>query len=217
MDASIRPVEGPCVNVVCRRPGRARWREGRQAASGVLLGATLALGASGLVGCERDPRLDPKLPAVAAHPEPLTVQDEDAAPVAREEPAVTLALAPAFTPDPQTHEATTVGGPVDAAELGDGCQGWIGRDPDAVVDAERPFAELTVMVASAEAETTLVVRGPADDVRCGAGPGAHAALRGAFAQGRYEVWVGTREAAVRARYVLGISELDDRQPSQLLD
>ncbi len=222
MDDLGTPMEGSCehVTIAQGRPRRTAWRQRRSPRGAVLLGATLALG-SATLGCGRDPHLDSKLPDVSTDSQPLFDEPADgAAALPEPEPmeqleTAQLRVGPGFTPDPLTREGTTAGGPVDASERAEGCEGWIGRTPDLVLQAERPFAELTLMVASAE-PTLLVVAGPDGITRCGAGPGTNATLRAPAARGAHRIWVGTRARDVRVPYVLGLSELDDRQPQQLL-
>lgn len=208
------------------RPGRSAYRERRRAGGGpvALLGAMLALG-TGLAGCEGERRLDPKLPALSMSPMDSSPLEDDAPAAALPPESIgfeaeegregRIELGPGFAPDPLTREGVTAGGPVDARELDRTCQGFVGFEPDVVVSTELAIAELSVMVAS-DQPTSLVVVGPDGRARCAAGPGAHAVLRGPLASGLHRVWVGARERGVRARYVLGLSELDDTHPRALL-
>lgn len=185
----------------------------------VLLGATLALGA----GCEADARFDPKLPALAIQPAELRMEEEvpevdaptELALHAEQGRAGDLEASPGFVPDPLTVEGRTAGGPLDAREHDDRCVGWVAAQPDYVLSADRPFAELAVMVASAE-PTTLVVVGPDGQARCAHDERGLPLLRGPLARGRHRIWVGTHARGVEVPYVLALSELDDTHPRQLV-
>ena len=90
------------------------------------------------------------------------------------------------------------------------------RSFDVVFTAERPFAELAIMVAS-EADTMLFVLDPEGEARCGDDDdGEHPIVRGLFAQGVYRVWVGAEERDASGPFVLALTELDDSRPSRLL-
>ncbi|MEC7523741.1 MAG: hypothetical protein VYE22_27910 [Myxococcota bacterium] len=191
----------------------------------MVLGATLALGGVGIGGCALagcdDPVVrDVKMPTLASATEP----EEAGAPEEIVEPDLLsdearlaeLDLSPGFVPDPIVHTGETAGGPVDLDAFDDRCDGWAAEDPDLVLDAARPFAELAILVAS-HADTTLMVVGPDGEPRCADDTdGPHPSVRQAFLPGRYRVWVGTREPETRTGFVLALSELDDSVPSALL-
>src|SRR5690606_10267565 len=152
--------------------GRSAPRRGGRA---VVLGAAVAIGSCSLAGCGDASDQEPKVPALAA----ATVMEEDVEEVVAEPPPAeleleleaeegrvdTLAAAPGLTPDPLTHRGTTTAGSIDAHLEDDRCRGWLAPTPDFVFDAQRPFAELAVMVAS-EADTTLFIIGPDGEPRC---------------------------------------------------
>lgn len=183
----------------------------------MVLGATLALGGCSVSGCSDDVDLEPKMPPLArpapAEPEEaLELPDVDA----EAGRMGTLEVAPGFVPDPVTQVGTTAGGPVDAHEFDDRCDGWMAAQPDVILHTPRPIAELSVMVASAQ-DTTLMVVGPDHEPRCGDDEdGAHPIVRGPFAAGEHRVWVGTRARGASVAYSLAVSELDDSMPSSLL-
>src|SRR5690606_7957645 len=121
-----------------------------------------------------------------------------------------------FMPDPTTQSGTTSGGPFDAHTHDERCEGWIARQPDAMLRAHRPFAELAIM-AAARTETTLMVVGPDGEARCASGRDEQSPVaRAACGRGVPRVWVGTRRRGEQARYVLALTELEDTDPATLL-
>ncbi len=186
----------------------------------VVLGATLALGGASLAGCDVGVEVD-KIPSLASSTRPVAVDEpatgsSDPDIDAEEGRLATLSVGPGFVPDPLVREGTTAGGPIDASRIDASCEGWIAEQPDVVLDAPRPFAELTVMVASRE-DTTLVIVGPEGRPRCADDEaGSHPLIRADLAAGRHRVWVGTRSRGVEAPFVLAVSELDDSTPESLL-
>jgi hypothetical protein len=200
-DAIVHTRPGPC------RSGRA-----------MVLGATLALGGCTFAACTDDADFEPKMPSIAATTSaPETAYEEP------NEPDVTatharldqLDASPGFVPDPMLEHGLTGGGAVDLEAFDDRCRGWTSRDPDFVVEADRPFAELSLMV-KADEDTTLLVIGSDGETRCGDDEDAsHPVVRGPFAAGRIRVWVGTERRGAEIPFVLGLSELDDSLPSGL--
>lgn len=200
-DAIVRTRPGPC------RTGRA-----------MVLGATLALGGCTLAACTDDVDFEPKMPSLAAtttehelnDPEPN--EPDVSSPRARLDQ---LDASPGFAPDPMVEHGLTSGGAVDLEAFDDRCRGWTSRDPDFVVEADRPFAELSLMVRADE-DATLLVIGPDGEPRCGDDEdGTHPVVRGSFAAGRIRVWVGTDRRGAEIPFMLGLSELDDSLPSAL--
>ena len=183
----------------------------------MVLSATLALGSCQMASCndaDEDKRVSR---SSAAH---SSLDDRRGAAAepdldATEGRVAEIDTSPGFTPDPTTCTGTTAGGPLDVNHLDDRCHGWVDAQPDAILQAERPFAELTVMAASRD-DATLLIVGPDGEARCGDDEdGTNPVVRGFFAAGLHRVWVGTRERGVEARFVLGLSELDDALPSSL--
>lgn len=181
------------------------------------LGATIALGSCQLAACADPPQEVRGAPLSAAAPtheapaDPVELDlDGDEATYAD------VSTSPGFTPDPQTFAGTTAGGPVDLERVDERCHGWAAGDPDAIVRATRPFAELLIMAASAE-DVTLAVLDPDGELRCGDDEeGTHPIVRGELSPGVYRVWVGTHRPGARAPFTLALTELDDAQPSSLL-
>lgn len=186
-----------------------------------VLGATLAIGSCQLAGCGDVEEERPEPSLASAAPAPAPVEEEPAAPEPTE-PIVdgdearvaTLDASPGFTPDPMTADGTTAGGPLDASDIDERCTGWIAAQPDVILHTVRPNAELTLMAASRE-DVTLLVMAPDGTHRC-AGEGPHASIRGPLEAGTHRVWVGTRDRDTAAPFVFGVSELDDSTPDGLL-
>ena len=126
----------------------------------------------------------------------------------------TVTLSAGFTPDP--HELFVSGGgytDVRAADLGDGCRGFVSSEPDVRLFWRGGGTRLQIYFdASAyEGDPTLVVNLPDGSWACdddsGDGLNPNLTIFGPAA-GRYEIWVGTYEEGeglVDGR--LGISEL----------
>jgi hypothetical protein len=114
-----------------------------------------------------------------------------------------------FTPDP--HSASIrAGGSYDAANLGSSCRGMIAARPDYSVDYTAGSWPLR-FYATAEADTTLVVRLPDGSYLCdddggdGLNPLVHVASP---RSGRYQVWVGTySSSAGNPETTLNVTEL----------
>lgn len=196
---------------------RAERRTGRA----VVLGASIAFGSCTLAACTDEPD-DAKAPLLAAasvpaEQEAVERQDEPTLALdAREGSLATVEVSPGFTPDPLRYEGSTGPRTIDAHDFDERCRGWLSPEPELVLSAERPFAELAVMVAST-ADVTVLVVGPDGDARCGDDEeGTHAIVRDLFEQGTYRMWVGTAEREEGVRFVLALSELEETRPSHLL-
>lgn len=111
-----------------------------------------------------------------------------------------------FSPSPKTVRGRT-GGAVDASALGEGCGGWIARQPDHVVHLRSGFDRLQLSVES-EADTSLVVRTADNRWACATdGNGDDAKLvREGVAAGRYLVWIGGPGEGRAEAYQLSFSE-----------
>lgn len=197
----------------------ARPRPRSNGRCAVVLGATLALGGCSLASCDGGMDVD-KMPSLASSARPSEDATDDASldpDIDAEEGRLgTVSVGPGFTPDPLVREGTTAGGPIDASRFDARCDGWIASEPDAIVESSRPFAELSVMVASS-VDTTLVIVGPDGNPRCvDDAQGTHPVVRRDFATGLHRVWVGTQERGARASFFLALSELDDADPSALI-
>lgn len=125
-------------------------------------------------------------------------------------------IATGFVPDP--HDITVVsGGDVDAGtlSLGEGCRGWLTRQPDIIVQLQGNSNMLRFYVTAGDDDTTLVVNAADSTYHCnddsygGRNPSVDIANAGA---GQYDVWVGSYQQGVRANGVLHITELDRNHP-----
>ncbi len=113
-----------------------------------------------------------------------------------------------FYPDPYTIQVYP-GGFVSAADLADGCVGYMNREPDLEVTYTAGRAPLYFSVASND-DTTLVINGPDGRWYCdddGGQYGLNPSLRFVQPQsGVYDIWVGTYEQGRRPRATIHISE-----------
>ena len=127
-----------------------------------------------------------------------------------------LVASPGFTPDPMTRASTTASSDIDLSEYDDRCAGWASREPDLLVHADRPFAELAVMAAS-PADLTMMLVGPDGEARCSDDvEGTHPVVRGDFAAGLHRVWIGSHNRGAVVPFMLALTELDGLAPSSLL-
>ncbi|NJL46447.1 MAG: hypothetical protein HC929_01630 [Leptolyngbyaceae cyanobacterium SM2_5_2] len=86
------------------------------------------------------------------------------------------------------------------------CTGFADTNPDHVLTLQEPFQQLTIRVDSGGNDTTLLVRGPNDVVRCGEdvdrrNPDAQI-QDGDWAPGTYSIWVGAHIQGQRHPYSL---------------
>ncbi len=192
----------------------------RRAGRAAVLGATIAFGSCTLAACGDVSDEAAKMPLLAAASLPAYEEggvEEAALSLEADEGSVaTITATPGFTPDPLVRAGSTSEGAIDAHDVDERCRGWVSAEPDVVISAERPFAELAVMAAATE-DITLLVIDPEGEARCGDDEdGTNPIVRGLFEAGTHRVWVGTASPSSRARFVLALSELDDTLPSRLL-
>lgn len=125
-------------------------------------------------------------------------------------------LAPGFTPDPHQIDVVS-GGDIDAGtlSLGEGCRGWLTRQPDIIVHLSDASNLLRFYVTAGDDDTTLVVNAADgtyhcnDDSHNGRNPTVD--IQNARA-GQYDVWVGSYQQGVRANGVLHVTELERNHP-----
>lgn len=111
-----------------------------------------------------------------------------------------------------------VRGEVAAETLAAECTGFVGREPSFVFDLRRDYPSLA-FIAGGRVDPTIVVRGPDGRTYCNDDwddvGRTEAMVRGPFARGRYEVYVGTFERGATDAYVLSVSAKPDVTPATL--
>lgn len=86
------------------------------------------------------------------------------------------------------------------------CLGYADSKPDHLLVLEKPFASLSLSVRS-NTDTTLVVQGPNEVIRCGddTGTNKNASITDSNWQaGTYKVWVGTANPGTQQDYTLTV-------------
>lgn len=126
-----------------------------------------------------------------------------------------VTLAPGFAPAQGALRGRTVGQsslPAIVANrdrAGNLCLGYAASTPDHVLTLQGSFARLNLQVDSGGNDTTLVIQGPGNVVRCGSDTGRSrdASLQDTdWAAGTYRVWVGSAELGARFNYTLTVRE-----------
>lgn len=116
-----------------------------------------------------------------------------------------------FLPDPRFLEGRVDASRelVDLGGLGEGCRGFVPREPSHVVTLRDEFDFFQIYVLDAPREAAaLVVIGPDGEVHCDYGDGdAVDVSRRAWPAGLARVWVGARRRDVSFPYRLGLSEI----------
>lgn len=188
----------------------------RIVAGWTVLAAILACG-----GSDDDTAPPAPAPTNTTVPTPAPTPPAQAAP----SPAAPSVVAPTsltqissgFLPDPQTQRGQA-GGAMQASTLTGGngdCRGWVPATPQHTLMLGSNFANLRVIVSSAQ-DTTLVVRGPDGAYRCADDSDMlNPIVEGAFAPGTYQIWVGAYSQGITAPYVIGFSELSSVTPDSL--
>lgn len=116
-----------------------------------------------------------------------------------------VALRTGYTPDPLRLTGRTAGArPINV--LAAGCRGHVGESADHVLQLDSRFGFLRFFVV-APRDVTLAVRGPDGRWRCSGEPlGGAPREQGAFAPGRYEVWIGSTQTGLEIPYELMVTE-----------
>ncbi|AUT02062.1 hypothetical protein CLI64_17650 [Nostoc sp. CENA543] len=89
------------------------------------------------------------------------------------------------------------------------CIGFADSNPDFIIELDKDFSRLQVLVNSGGKDTTLVIRGPNKTIRCGddTGKSKDASIDDQqWPSGKYEVWVGAFEPGVKFNYTLSVKE-----------
>jgi hypothetical protein len=132
----------------------------------------------------------------------------------------TIRLAPGFSPEKQGTALGNTGGGVSMLSIanqdnqGDLCLGYTAyRDmPDYILILEQDFDRLSIQVEGRGSDTTLMVKGPEGKnavVRCddNSGEGSNPLVEDTnWKAGKYEIWVGAKEANQRQSYKLVIQQ-----------
>ncbi len=88
------------------------------------------------------------------------------------------------------------------------CLGFGDPKPDHLLVLQKPFAKLRLKVTSGDRETTIVIKGSDNSVRCG--DNTNSSNKGAILEdgdwqaGTYQVWVGSIEPGIRQNYRLTV-------------
>ena len=89
------------------------------------------------------------------------------------------------------------------------CLGFATPTPDHIIVLQQNFSKLTIQVNSKGTDTTLLVQGPGNTVRCGddANQNKDAGIVDSDWQaGSYKIWVGTLEPGVNSNYTISVQE-----------
>lgn len=116
-----------------------------------------------------------------------------------------------FLPDPR-EDGGTAGGSIDVALIGGGCRGHVGGQPNHVLTLRDELDYFRIAVREAGAPVTLVVRTPSGGYLCSAPDGLPSVEQDAWTEGRYLIWVGSREPGATPDYRLQYTET--RAPSE---
>jgi hypothetical protein len=89
------------------------------------------------------------------------------------------------------------------------CIGFAAPAPDHVIVLQKDFPRLQVKINSRGKDTTLVIKGPGNTIRCGDDTGTSkdaSILDTNWKAGEYEVWVGSIEPGQTWNYTLSVQE-----------
>lgn len=89
------------------------------------------------------------------------------------------------------------------------CLGYADSTPDHIMTLGQSFSQLTLQVDSGGNDTTLVIAGPGNVVRCGDDTGRNkdASISDSnWSSGTYRIWVGAIDAGARYDYTLRAQE-----------
>ena len=126
----------------------------------------------------------------------------------------TLSLAPGFKPSQGTATGFT-GGSYSLSTIANRdrnnnpCIGFGDTNPDHLLVLDKGFERLKVGVSSEGKDTTLVIKGPKDNISCGddSGNNKDASIESSQWQaGTYQIWVGAIDAGAKYKYTLSVQE-----------
>ena len=146
-------------------------------------------------GEDRPPPPPPPPGFVPGQPVPVPVQPgqpgQPGQPAMPGVPGTPITLSPGFTPDPHVVRGSS-GGAVQASNLSPGCMGWIAQNPNHLLNATAPFANLRIIVGAGSHDTTLVVQKPDGTYVCDDDTeGMNPIVQGPITTpGVHRIWVG---------------------------
>lgn len=122
-----------------------------------------------------------------------------------------VSLTTGFMPDPQMLSGMS-GGMVQAQQVNPTCRGWIGQQPNHVMNLASGFPFLRVYV-QAQSDTTLVIRAPNGQFFCNDDTwGFNPDVDAAYGPGQYMIWVGSYSQSTPGPYTITFSELQSTRP-----
>jgi len=125
-----------------------------------------------------------------------------------------LILSPGFQAEKETISGYT-GGSYSLSSISNrdrnqnACIGFADPTPDAVLVLQKDFSHFRIQVNSGGSDTTILVKGPDDVIRCGddTGKSKDASVDDSpWKAGTYRVWVGTFNSGQRYNYTLSVQE-----------
>ncbi|GAB5543569.1 MAG: hypothetical protein RLO52_37890 [Sandaracinaceae bacterium] len=112
-----------------------------------------------------------------------------------------------FLPDPR-EDGGRGGGEIDVRSLGGRCEGYVGAVPSHVLTLRSPFDYFRVQLGDASGEATLIVRTPGGRYLCAAPSEVNPHVdQDAWPEGRYVIWVGSREPEATPEYRICYTEV----------
>ncbi len=94
-------------------------------------------------------------------------------------------------------------------KYGNPCMGYSDPKPDHTMILQNDFEQLSLIVNSGGKDTTLVIKGPNNDIRCAFGrqQTRDALIKDKnWQQGQYEIWVGSMQPRQRKGYRLSVQQ-----------
>ena len=94
-------------------------------------------------------------------------------------------------------------------KYGTPCMGYSDPKPDHMMILQNDFEQLSLIVNSGGKDTTLVIKGPNNDIHCAFGrqQARDALIKDKnWQQGQYEIWVGSMQPQERKGYRLSVQQ-----------
>lgn len=94
-------------------------------------------------------------------------------------------------------------------KYGNPCMGYSDPEPDHIMILQNDFQQLSVQVNSGGKDTTLVIKGPDNNIHCAFGrkQARDALIKDKnWQQGQYEIWVGSMQPQQRKGYRLSVQQ-----------